>query len=181
MPIYEFYCRPCHTVFSFLSRRYGTTKPPPCPRCSGRLSREVSTFAFIGSNSTEDTADDPLAGIDETRMEEAMAALSGEMGMLEDEDSDPSEAARIFQKFAAMTGMKFKPELREALERLESGADPESVEAEFGELLEDGSPFEASGSATFRDLLQRLRNEPYRDPTLYDLKLLTAVTKCCTA
>jgi len=110
-----------------------------------------------------------------------MAALSGEMGMLEDEDSDPSEAARIFQKFAAMTGMKFKPELREALERLESGADPESVEAEFGELLEDGSPFEASGSATFRDLLQRLRNEPYRDPTLYDLKLLTAATKCCTA
>ncbi|MCK4728291.1 MAG: zinc ribbon domain-containing protein, partial [Desulfobacterales bacterium] len=33
MPIYEFYCEDCNTIFNFFSRSVNTTKRPPCPRC----------------------------------------------------------------------------------------------------------------------------------------------------
>ena len=36
MPIYEFYCRDCHRVYSFLSRSVAPDRRPPCPKC-GRL------------------------------------------------------------------------------------------------------------------------------------------------
>jgi len=45
MPIYEFYCVDCHTVFNFFSRRIDTEKRPSCPRC-GRpgLERRLQQF-----------------------------------------------------------------------------------------------------------------------------------------
>jgi putative FmdB family regulatory protein len=33
MPIYEFYCPDCHTVFSFFSSRIDTAVRPACPQC----------------------------------------------------------------------------------------------------------------------------------------------------
>ncbi|MFM8396259.1 MAG: FmdB family zinc ribbon protein, partial [Pirellula sp.] len=33
MPIYEFYCPPCHTVYSFLSRRMQVPDKAACPKC----------------------------------------------------------------------------------------------------------------------------------------------------
>ena len=49
MPIYEFYCPDCHTIFNFLSKSINTTKRPHCPKCKGRkLRREVSSFALTG-------------------------------------------------------------------------------------------------------------------------------------
>lgn len=172
MPIYEFYCGPCNTVFSFLSRRPGVSTLPVCPSCGAGLSREVSPFACLrGGKDAEgaDRADDPLAGLDEARMEKAMEALSGEMGTLEDEDADPRDSARLFKKFAEVTGMRFNPAVREALARMEAGADPDQVEAEFGEVLNADNPFEDEAAGSLRDLLRRMRNEPRRDPKLYDL------------
>ena len=102
-------------------------------------------------------------------MEQAVAALSGEMETSGDDEADPRDAAKLFRKFADLTGMRFKPAVREALARLESGADSDQVEAEFGEVLNDENPFEAAGEGSLRDLLRRLRDEPRRDPVLRDL------------
>jgi len=33
MPIYEFYCEPCHTIYNFFSRSVNTGKRPACPKC----------------------------------------------------------------------------------------------------------------------------------------------------
>ncbi|MGD2029649.1 MAG: zinc ribbon domain-containing protein, partial [Desulfobacterales bacterium] len=33
MPIYEFYCRDCNTIFNFFSKTINTTKKPKCPKC----------------------------------------------------------------------------------------------------------------------------------------------------
>ena len=47
MPIYEFYCADCHTIFNFFSRTVNTRKSPLCPRCGKRtLDRQVSAFAI---------------------------------------------------------------------------------------------------------------------------------------
>ena len=49
MPIYEFFCQDCNTIFNFLSRRINTDKQPDCPRCGRRkIQRLLSTFATIG-------------------------------------------------------------------------------------------------------------------------------------
>ncbi len=172
MPIYEFYCRPCHTVFSFLSRRPGVSRGPACPLCGGGMSREVSPFACLRRRADGEApagADDPLAGVDEARMEQAVAALSGEMEAIGDDDADPRDAAKLFRKFADLAGMRFKPAVREALARLEAGADSDQIEAEFGEVLDDENPFEAAEEGSLRGLLRRLRDEPRRDPVLRDL------------
>jgi len=170
MPIYEFYCGPCNTVFSFLSRRPGVSKIPACPVCGGVLGREVSPFACLrGGGKEEADAADPLAGLDDARMERALEALSGELGTLDDDNADPRDSARLFKKFAELTGMKFNPAVREALARMEAGADPEQVESEFGEALNGDNPFESDTAGSLRDLLRRIRNEPRRDPKLHDL------------
>ena len=73
----------------------------------------------------------------------------------------------IVAKLSDMTGMELGPGMQEALSRLEQGEDPDQIEAEMGDVLENEDPFmlEAgkSGGRT------RRRKEPARDDTLYDL------------
>ncbi|MCP4369614.1 MAG: hypothetical protein GY797_16110 [Deltaproteobacteria bacterium] len=33
MPIYEFYCADCHTIYNFFSLKINTETVPKCPRC----------------------------------------------------------------------------------------------------------------------------------------------------
>jgi hypothetical protein len=66
--------------------------------------------------------------------------------------------------------MTFKPAMREALERIAAGADPDGVEAEFGDALNAENPFASETGGSLRDILSRMRGEPRRDPKLYDLE-----------
>lgn len=175
MPIYEFYCATCHTIFNFLSKRVNTTSTPPCPRCAQALSRQVSAFAHLrggpGADAGEGAADDGSPPLDESRMEQAMAGMGDEIERLGDE-SDPRQAADLMRRFAQASGMKFNATVEEALSRMAAGADPEAVEAEFGDALEAANPFAPDAEAGSKaDQLKRLLRAagPRRDPTLYDL------------
>jgi putative FmdB family regulatory protein len=174
MPIYEFYCEPCHTIFNFLSKRVNTTATPPCPTCAKALSRQVSSFAHLrgGTKIADGGADDGTPPVDEARMEQAMASMGAEIDGLGD-DTDPRQAAALMRRFAQTSGMKFNGTVEEALSRMASGEDPEAVEAEFGEALESANPFaaDADGGAAKTDQLKRLLRAagPRRDPKLYDL------------
>ena len=107
MPIYEFYCSDCHTVFNFFSKTINTGKRPTCPRCKRKkLARQVSMFAAVGRKGKEGEGDDGLGDlpIDESKMERAIGALASEAeGIKED---DPRAAARLMRKFSSMTGME---------------------------------------------------------------------------
>ena len=79
MPIYEFYCRKCNTIYNFFSRSVNTDKIPSCPRCKNiRLSRQMSVFTAITGGKKEEPANDPLGGLDESKMEKAMMQLATE-------------------------------------------------------------------------------------------------------
>jgi putative FmdB family regulatory protein len=162
MPVYEFYCSDCHAIFNFLARRVNTEKKPACPRC-GRpdLERQVSPFA-ISRNLQEPS--EGMPELDESKMEQAMMALAGEMGNL-DED-DPSAMASFMRKFSDMTGMSLGDGAEEALQRLEAGEDPELVEAEMGDLFDDQNLF---AQKRFKSLRKRWL-PPERDETLYTLE-----------
>jgi putative FmdB family regulatory protein len=167
MPVYEFYCSDCHTVFNFLSRQVNTDKRPTCPRC-GRpeLERQVSRFA-ISKNRPEADADGLPVGMDDAKMEQAMMALAGEMEGVD--ENDPRAMAKFMRKFSEVTGMSLGDEAREALGRLEAGDDPEQVEAEMGDLFNDGDSLDGLFGKERLSRLKRRLAPPEHDDTLYTL------------
>ncbi|MBM4310052.1 MAG: zinc ribbon domain-containing protein [Deltaproteobacteria bacterium] len=160
MPIYEFYCTPCNTIFNFFSRSVNTTAVPACPRCQARLERRMSLFACIGRASDSD-ADADLP-IDEARLSEAMGRLASAAENLNEDD--PRQAAGLMCKFSEMTGVKLGDGMQEALRRMAAGEDPDSIEADMGDILEQEDPFAPGGSPA-----KRRRATPLRDETLYEL------------
>ena len=90
MPIYEFYCPDCHTIFNFFSKRIDTEKKPKCPRCKTReLTRQMSAFAIAGRAKEDGDLED--LPFDESKMEQAMQMLAGQAETI-DEDN-PRQAA----------------------------------------------------------------------------------------
>jgi putative FmdB family regulatory protein len=164
MPIYEFYCDHCNTIFNFYSRSVNTRKKPKCPGCRTRtLSRLMSAFAFTGR--AREDADMEDLPFDENRMERAMQALAGEAESINEED--PRQAANLMRKLTDMTGLELGPGMTEALRRMESGEDPDQIEAEMGDLLEGEDPFLLPGKKGGKG--GGRRPAPRRDETLYDL------------
>jgi putative FmdB family regulatory protein len=164
MPIYEFYCTPCNTVFSFFSRSVNTTKKPRCPRCKKAiLARMMSAFAVTG-RAQEDGGMDDLP-FDESRMEQAMQTLAGEAESINEDD--PRQAANLMRKLTSMTGLELGPGMTEALRRMEQGEDPDQIESEMGDMLEGEDPFVLPGKKGGKKVGKR--PAPLRDETLYDL------------
>lgn len=163
MPVYEFYCTDCHTIFNFFARKVITDRSPSCPRCNRPdLDRQVSRFA-ISRNRPEPTGGD-MPDIDEEKLERVMMGLAGEMEGLD--ENDPRQMARFMRKFADATGMNLDGDMGEAIRRLESGADPEELEAQLGDLFND----EGMDNLFSREGIKGLRRKyvpPAHDETLY--------------
>lgn len=164
MPIYEFYCDDCNTIFNFFSHKINTTKVPKCPKChQSDLKRQMSAFSFTGKAKESDVEDD--LPFDEKKMEKAMQMLAGEADKVNEDD--PKQAADLMRKLTEMTGMELGPGMQEALRRMEAGEDPEKVEAEMGSILEEEDPFILDGQ---KNKAAKLRKPvPQYDKTLYDL------------
>ena len=188
MPIYEFYCPDCHTVFSFFSSRIDTAVSPACPQC-GRpeLARKPSRFAAIsgakpgGAEAEMDgDADDPLAGLDEERMAGVMDSLAAEMeGMGDSAEQDPKQLARFLARFQEATGLEAGPKMEEMMARLAEGADMDELEAEMGgsgapemgdgEFSPSGEPDDFSDYFRKKRAAAERRRAPRVDETLHFL------------
>jgi len=164
MPIYEFYCRDCNTLFNFFSKTINTTQKPKCPKCKTRtLTRQISVVAFTGRVKEDGDLDD--LPFDSSKMEQAMQMLAGEADKMNEDD--PKQAANLMRKLSDMTGLKLGDGMDEALRRMEKGEDPEQVEAELGDILEEEDPFSLQAKESKN--IKTRRKEPLRDETLYDL------------
>jgi putative FmdB family regulatory protein len=168
MPIYEFYCGDCHTIYNFFSRTFNTTKQPDCPRCHRpKLERQVSRFAISkGQRKESDQGDDELPDLDEAKLERAMAEMERDAdGMNED---DPRQMARMMRKLYDAAGLQIGGGMEEAMRRLETGEDPDKIEEEMGDVLEGEEPLFGASGGGIRGLARKLR-PPRVDETLYDL------------
>lgn len=167
MPIYEFYCADCHTVFSFLARKPDTEKRPACPRCNRpKLERKLSRFAISKERSESEEGDDLPADFDEAKMEQVLAEMASEAdGMNED---DPRQMARMMRKLHDATGMPLGKGMEEAIRRMEAGEDPDEIENELGDLLDEEEPLLAEGGGSLKKLSRKLK-PPDVDDTLYDM------------
>ena len=165
VPIYEFYCPDCHTIFNFFSKAVNTTKRPGCPGCRRRkLQRLVSSFAMTGrAREADDGGDLPM---DEAKMERAINALAGEAERLNEDD--PRQAAQLMRKFSKMTGLQYGEGMQTALDRMEAGEDPEAIEEEMNELMGEEDPFVLQGKGKAGAGGSR-KGAPARDSTLYEM------------
>lgn len=167
MPIYEFYCRDCHTLFNFLSKSVNTKKRPLCPRCKERkLERQVSAFAMPGRAGDMEGMDD--LPIDEAKMGKAITALAGEAENISEDN--PRQAVELMRKFSNITGMEFSDGMETALSRMEAGEDPEKIETEMGDSIDGEDPFILPGrkGENVREAKRR-KLALYRDETLYEM------------
>ncbi|MBW2317356.1 MAG: zinc ribbon domain-containing protein [Deltaproteobacteria bacterium] len=162
MPVYEFYCDDCNTIYNFFSRSVNTSKQPMCPKCKKKkLKRQMSAFARISGAKEKENSDD--FPIDESTMEKAMNLLAKEAdGINED---DPRQAAKLMRKLTDATGATLGPSMEEAIMRMEAGEDPEQIEAEMGDLIEQEEPFMFEGKRR----AGTRKPKPRRDETLYEL------------
>lgn len=161
MPIYEFYCDQCNVIFNFFSSRVNTAKRPDCPRCGKlELEKRLSSFATIGKAKENEEG---IAGLDESRMEQAFESLMKESENIREDD--PRQMASLMRKFTDQTGIRLGDSMEEAITRMEAGEDPETVESELGGLIEQ----EDFSVDALRKKVTTLRNEPTHDETLYEL------------
>jgi hypothetical protein len=124
----------------------------------------MSSFATIGK-AKETNGDDPLAGLDESKMEQALAGLMREAEHINEDD--PRQMANLMRKFADKTGLNLGAPMEEAIARMEAGDDPEQIEREMGELMDGEEPF--SLEAMKKKVQSGSRRTPLRDERLYEL------------
>ena len=170
MPIYEFYCQKNNTLYSFLanSLSYQNVTPRGPENADYSMGKRISEFAFIGK------AKDPSEGgdddVDDAKMERVMVELERDMAGLSEDNPDPKQMAHLMRKMSSLTGEKLPGEMEEIVRRLESGEDPEKLEAEFGDSMDDlgeGVDGEQNGERIKR--LHRRLMGPKKDPQLYDM------------
>ena len=154
MPIYEFSCAKCRKIFSFLSKRLNPDRLPVCPKCGNkRLRKQMSAFAMPRGLSESaapaeggDPGSDQMAGMDDPKVLRAMAELERDMGHLD--ENNPKHMAHLMRKMKdAMPPGTMPKELDIAIKRLESGEDPEKIEADMGDVFGDMEGGPAGGGA----------------------------------
>lgn len=159
MPIYEYACDTCRTVFQFWITASKRQKRPSCPRCGRRgLSRVPSAFAVArgGGRSDSESGDGAdTGGPDDLSpsQQREMERLLQRAGSLD--EGDPRQLASFMRRMGEVTGVEMDGQMEEAIRRLEAGEDPERVEEEMGDLLDGGG---TGGLGGYQ-----------RDDTIYDL------------
>jgi putative FmdB family regulatory protein len=144
MPIYEFLCSACNRIFSFHSFKMTTEKIPECPKCGDPdLTRVPSSFGVAAGTRKSAGDEGAEGGFDDPRMEREMMRFASELeGM---DENDPRAMAAAVRKMTEIAGEPVTPAMEEMIRRLEAGEDPEKVEEELGDALEEEMGEEAGG------------------------------------
>ncbi len=154
MPIYEYACAKCRTIFQFWSQTISESRTPSCPSCKNpNMQKLVSSFAIgrgqgKSSLDSEDTSD-PLANMSEEQQSHVEKEMMKFMSQADDlDENDPKQIGAFMRRLSESTGLDLGQEMNEAIRRLESGEDPEKIEEEMGPLFDEeggGMPGSSAG------------------------------------
>jgi putative FmdB family regulatory protein len=143
MPIYEFACPKCRKIFNFLSKKSRPDHSPVCPKCGNRkMTKQLSVFAMPrgakepAAATGNDSEHGPMPGMDDPRMMQAMSEMERDFEHMD--ENNPKHMAHLMKKMKDLMPAGSVPkELDIAIKRLESGEDPEKIEADMGEVFGD--------------------------------------------
>jgi hypothetical protein len=178
MPIYEYYCPDNHTIYQFYAKTLAQGRTVPrCPdNPKFRMKKMLSAFAISSGDRAEPPAAGPEATPDgeDARMEAAMGEMEKEFSSVD--ENDPKAMARMMRRMSELTGEKIDGEMEEVVRKLEEGADPESLEEQFGGDAdpsdpmagEDGAPPTPVDPKEPKHRFKARKIAPRRDPKLYD-------------
>lgn len=176
MPIYEFYCPDNHKIYSFLARAGGMSDAVPrCPdNPKYKMQKAISSFAFIGRAKEKAEGGPGEPDLDDPRMMAMMAEMEKEMSGMDEENPDPKAMARMMRKMGDLSGQAMPAAVEEMIARMEKGEDPEKLEEEYGDALENFDPMGGEGELGDGEEAgkggRRLRfGRPKRDPQLYEM------------
>ena len=175
MPIYEFYCPNNHRIYSFFARSLAYSgKTALCPdNPKHRMERMISSFSVTGRAKEKPDAL-PGSDFDDARMDAAMAQMEREFSGMDSENPDPRQLAWMMRKMSGLTGEKVPAQMEEMLRRMEAGEDPESLEEEMGDAMNDedfggGADTGTAEERAMKARLRKFRGRPGRDPVLYEM------------
>jgi putative FmdB family regulatory protein len=160
VPIFEYLCAHCNRIYSFLSFSLTPKRQPTCPKCGSQdLTRVPSSFAVTGtarkSQESEEKASEPTPDIP-PGLERELESLAENLD--EKDMEDPRTMGRLMRRLAEASGEPMPPTLEEMIRRMEAGEDPEKLEEELGDQLEEELGAEEEGGES---------PAPERDPGLY--------------
>lgn len=121
MPLYEYRCKHCHKRFSRLLPTYAAAAvfKPQCPFCGSqdiqRLISRVHNLRGATAESEDGLSDDLMADFNE---------------------NDPRSLGKMMRRMSEESGEDLDPELKEVVQRLEKGQDPEQIEREMPDLAD---------------------------------------------
>jgi hypothetical protein len=176
MPIYEFYCPSNNKIYSFYARTIALAdRVPRCPaNPKFRIERMLSSFSVTGRAKESATGSSGEPDINDRQMEAALAGIEREIGGMDVDHSDPRALARMMRKMSGLAGEPMSEPMDEMIRRMEAGEDPEKLDAEYGDAIEDFDPPPGSeGDGGDRDPKGRVRSakaRPTRDPALYEMR-----------
>ncbi len=181
MPIYEYFCPRNNTIYQFYAKTL--VQGRTIPKCPDNpvfpLVKMLSPFAVTkrgkgaGENDGPASPGSAVANAGEDpRLEAAMTAMESEFSNVD--ENDPRAMGRMMRRMAELTGEKIDGDMEEVVRKLEEGADPDSLEEQFGSAEPDadepgdGAPGEANPVREARHRFRARRLPPTRDPKLYD-------------
>jgi putative FmdB family regulatory protein len=134
MPVYEFLCAPCNRIYSFHSFRVDPDKVPTCPKChADDLRRVPSRFGVSVRRAAVPEGDG--GDLEDPRLEREMMKFAAELeGM---DENNPRHMAAVVRKMTELAGEGVTPAMEEMIRRLEAGEDPERIEEELGDAIEE--------------------------------------------
>lgn len=170
MPIYEFYSPDTNKIYSFFARRL--LKPGEVPRCPDgrekRMEKMLSRFAVTGR--AKEKTDAPGGEDFDPRQEAQMMEIAREMESMGDENPDPRQVGKLMRKMTEIAGERMPEQVEEMVRRLEAGEDPEKLEEEFGDTLDETmDDFSSDSKEGAARRAKGSRPAPQRDPALYEL------------
>jgi putative FmdB family regulatory protein len=144
MPIYEFLCTDCNRIFSFHSFKVAPDKVPTCPRChAADLKRVPSRFGVSASRAASSSGGGEGPEGEDPRVEREMMRFAAELENMD--ENDPRAMAAAVRRMTEIAGEPVTPAMEEMIRRLEAGEDPEKVEEEMGDAIEEEMGEEGGG------------------------------------
>jgi len=94
-----------------------------------------SRFGVAASSKSAAGAGDDGADFDDPRVEREMMRFAGELENMD--ENDPRAMAAAVRRMTEIAGEPVTPAMEEMIRRLEAGEDPEQVEEDLGDALEE--------------------------------------------